>query len=133
MKLIGIGRGLIVGLVFLVINLIFVFFKYSPDTGAAWATHVSNGIFQIGLILLVLGVAVFTRLFSYRRRMQLRNLTAMYRAKTPEEYQEMTGDEEEKNERDQMILQEEGRDATFLTASLFLIVLSIVLTIDQVI
>lgn len=132
MKRTGFVRGLIIGLCFLAINLVYVAFNHAPATASEWALHVSNGIFLIGLLLLILGVSMFTRLFSYRRRMQLLNITALYRSKTREEYQEVLAEDEERNERDTEELQEEGRDITFLVAALFLIVLSILLTINQV-
>lgn len=125
----GLRRGLYIGLIATVLVAVYVWFKYRPDGLASYAEHLSNSLFQIGLLLLIIGVVIFSRLFSFRRRY---NLPAIIpKGKTPEDHAEIVAEDEEKNERDKIELAERGRDATFLVAAGVAILVSILLTLDQ--
>ncbi|ASS73953.1 hypothetical protein CIG75_02455 [Tumebacillus algifaecis] len=126
----GLKRGLIFGLIATALVAIYVWVRHRPDTIASYAEQLSNSLFQIGLILLIFGVVIFTRLFSFRRRY---NLPAIIpKGKTPEDHKEMVAEDLEKNEKDKVELAEKGRDATFLFAALVTIIISILLTINQI-
>ncbi len=125
----GLKRGLYVGQVITVIVAIYAWIRYRPDDFASFAAHLSNALFQIGLLLLIIGVVIFTRLFSFRRRYHLPAIVP--KGKTPEDHAEMKAEDEERNERDKRELAEKGRDTTFLFSALVTIVISIVLTINQ--
>ncbi|TCP57852.1 hypothetical protein EV586_102298 [Tumebacillus sp. BK434] len=126
----GLRRGLYIGLIATVVVAVYVWIKYRPDGLASFAEHLSNSLFQIGLLLLILGVVIFSRLFSFRRRY---NLPAIIpKGKTPEDVAELRAEDEEKNARDKVELAEKGRDATFLVAAVVTILISILLTFNQI-
>lgn len=131
----GFSRGLLIGVAVATLVALFTWFRYGYASPTAFFGRVSTSLFQFGLVFLMLGVVIFSRLFSYRRRMGLKNYWAMLRARTEREYEANVQAEEEANEKeaeDKAYGEEKGRDATLLIASLFMIVISIVLTINQV-
>ncbi|PWK16166.1 hypothetical protein [Tumebacillus permanentifrigoris] len=128
----GIVRGLIIGLVSAVVIVLYQWLRYRPDTTLDLYTRISNGVFQFGLIYLMVGVVIFSRLFSFRRRMGLRNYVELMKIKTREEHLENEKVKAELNERDKVVLRERGRDVTLLVAALLLMLVSVVLTFDQV-
>jgi Ca2+/Na+ antiporter len=125
----GFLRGLIIGVILSLIVLTYIWLRY--DTAAPeWTLRLSNALFSIGLLTLIGGVIVFTRLFSYRRRMGLVNYTAWMRFRTREEAEQFKKDEEELNEQDREAEQEGlSRDISLLIAALVLIAASILLTV----
>lgn len=125
-------RGLLIGLISAVLIALYQWVRYRPDTMAELFSRISNGVFQIGLLYLIIGVVTFSRLFSFRRRMGLRNLVAEMRIKTKEEFEEYRKANAELNERDKQMLKERGRDITLLISALAMFVVSIVLTFNQV-
>ncbi|HEU4965337.1 MAG TPA: hypothetical protein VFV52_16035 [Bacilli bacterium] len=102
--------------------------KYEPADRTEFYLRAGDALFQFGLVLLMVGVVIFTRLFSMRRRMGLMNWMAMMRFKTREEAIENKNVEAELNEKDDERMKERGRDATWLIAAVLTIVIAIVLT-----
>ncbi|KEO84077.1 hypothetical protein [Tumebacillus flagellatus] len=127
----GFLRGLLIGIVSAVLIALYQWLRYRPDTFAELSTRISNGVFQIGLIYLIIGVVVFSRLFSFRRRMGVPNYLAMMKFKTIEEKREYEEANRALNERDAQSLRERGRDITMLISALLMIVVSIAFSVNQ--
>jgi purine-cytosine permease-like protein len=124
----GLKRGTSIGFGVSLVVALYVWIRYRPDTLADFAPQYSNSLFQIGLLFLVIGVVIFTRLFSFRRRYNLPRIFPI--GKTPEDEKEFQMEDEEKNIRDAYELEEKGRDTTFLISALVMIVISILATIN---
>lgn len=125
----GITRGLLLGLVLLAVDLAYAFLRYRPDGWDAWRLAVSNSLFLLSLVVLIAGVTVFSRLFSFRRRMYLPKVNPFERFNTREELQDHKNEQEKMNKEDKVSLEERGRDMTLLVTAVFLILVSIVLTL----
>lgn len=128
----GIKRGLLIALIVIALVALYVYWKYDPQVWLVFAYRLSNALFQIGLLFLCAGVAIFARIGSFRRRMGLKNYVAMMRFKQPEEFEQLKKDEEELNEKDKERLKEHGRDITLLVSAIAMLVISILLTWNQV-
>jgi hypothetical protein len=124
----GYIRGLVLGVIFLLLDLVYVWRRYAPDTTVAWKHHTSESLFLFALCVLIFGVVIFTRLFSFRRRMHLPKINPFDRFTTREEYEQHLLDQEKRNEEDEIRLQERGRDITLLVTAMFMIGVSILLT-----
>lgn len=125
----GITRGLILGLILLVVDVAYVFLRYRPDEWDAWRLAVSNSLFLFALCVLIAGVTVFSRLFSFRRRMHLPKVNPFERPHTREEEKDQQNEKEKMNEEDKVSLTERGRDITLLVTAVMMILVSILLTL----
>ncbi|MCX7569458.1 hypothetical protein OS242_05750 [Tumebacillus sp. DT12] len=126
----GITRGLLLGLILLAVDLVYVFLRYRPDGWDAWRLAISNSIFLLALCVLIGGVTVFSRLFSFRRRMYLPNVNPLERQPhTREEKQELEHEKAKMNEEDKVSLNERGRDITLLVTAAMLVLVSILLSL----
>ena len=125
----GITRGLLLGLVLLALDLAYVFLRYRPDGWDAWRLAISNSLFLLALCVLIAGVVIFSRLFSFRRRMHLPKVNPFERFNTREELEDHKNEQEKMNEEDKVSLEERGRDATLLVTAVFLILVSIVISL----
>jgi hypothetical protein len=126
----GISRGLLVGLVLFVLDALYVWLRYKPDGTEHWLILTSNSAFQLGLIVSMIGVVIFSRLFSYRRRMGLKRVPMFEKFGSKEEYKAHLEEQEKMNEKDEESLEERGRDMTLLVSAVFLLVVSILMTIN---
>jgi purine-cytosine permease-like protein len=124
-------RGLLIGVVAAIVVTIYVLIRYGVPSIREFLDHVSTDLFQIGLLLLIVGVVIFTRLFSFRRRMGLKQYGAMMRSKTKEEYEEHIKVSEELTEKEEEEYEESGRNATWLFGAITAILISILLTVNQ--
>ena len=124
----GFLRGVLIGAIVSALVALYVWLK--GHEVLSFTEHLSNALFQIGLILLIIGVIIFTRLVSYRRRLVLKNYYAMFTSKTREEYRQHVESEEELNEKDTKNFGERGRDISMLVAALVPILLSILLSLN---
>lgn len=122
----GIKRGLIVAVAATLLVALYVWWQDDPYR--TFAAHLSTALFQIGLLMLMAGVVIFTRLSSYRRRMGLQNITAMFTSRTRQEYEEHQNAEDELNAKDAQLKSKNnfGRDITMLIAALVTIAVSVV-------
>ncbi|MBL0385535.1 hypothetical protein JJB07_02635 [Tumebacillus sp. ITR2] len=121
----GVTRGLLIGLVSAVIVALYQWLRYGSDAEPELFTRISNGVFQFGLIYLMIGVVIFSRLASFRRRMGVPNYLAMLKFKTVEEKREHDESNRNLNAKDARALEERGRDITFLVAAVLMILVSI--------
>ncbi|MGB8954074.1 MAG: hypothetical protein WCC10_01755 [Tumebacillaceae bacterium] len=127
----GIKRGLLIAVIVIALVALYVYFKYDPEVWIVFAHRLSNALFQIGLLFLIIGVVIFSRFGSYRRRMGLKNYWAMMKFKQQEEFEQLKKDEEELNKRDKERMKEQGRDITLLVSAVAMLVISILLTVNQ--
>lgn len=118
--------GLAGGLIALV--LLYQWLVYRPVDATELYLRTGDALFKLGLLLLIVGVVIFTRLFSMRRRLGLINWMAMFKFRTPEEAQQWKVDEAEMNEKDEEVIKERGRDLTWLLAAFLVIAIAIWLT-----
>lgn len=128
----GITRGLLIGLAATVVILIYVLLRYGYRSTPDFLNQLSTDLFQIGLLLLIIGVVIVSRLFRFRRQMGLPNYGALFRSRTREEYQEHMKVSDELREKDEEEVEERGRDLTLLIAASVTIVIAILLTINRV-
>lgn len=128
----GIKRGLLIAGIVIALVALYVYVKYDPEVWFVFAHRMSNALFQIGLLFLIAGVVIFSRIGSYRRRMGLKNYVAMMRFKQKEEYEQFVKDEAELNEKDEELLKEQGRDISLLVSAVAMLMVSILLTVSDV-
>ncbi|MGZ4134745.1 MAG: hypothetical protein ACXVC1_05580 [Tumebacillaceae bacterium] len=124
-------RGLLIGVVATVVVTVYVLIRYGFTSTGAFLDRLATDIFQVGLLLLIVGVVISTRLFSFRRRMGLRQWGAMMRARTKEEYQEHVKVSAELTDKEEEEYEDTGRNFTWLIGAVFTILVSILLTVNQ--
>jgi hypothetical protein len=124
-------RGLLIGVVAAIVVTIYVLIRYGVPSTGAFLDRLSTDLFQIALLLLIVGVVISTRLFSFRRRMGLKQYGAMMRSKSKEEYQEHIKVSEELTTKEAEEYEDNGRNFTWLIGALTAILISILLTVNK--
>jgi hypothetical protein len=125
-------RTFLIVLFMVIIEALYVWIRYRPEVWSDFAVQFSNATFQFGLLMFMAGLLYVTRFIGFRGRYHLPRMLGWsvgdYQPNhAEEEYNEQEAERQRKKVEDEKAAGVR-RDPSLIFAALFLILLSVVIT-----